>query len=1298
MQPAAPNANVNTNTNTTATNNLGGGFSFGGSSSGVAVGVAGTTLNNSSSGGFSFGGSSNPVGGVGVGVDGSVGAVVTTTTTTSSASSSSLTVPCFNEAFPNLGIHAHIESILEAIHDPSISSTDLTLQGQQLIHLLNCNTVSVGTVSGSGSTTDNTYGHTLANPTTTTNPTTTNYTAPPMPPMIQLPHQPKPTHLPPSLSQTISSISSKLKIPPEHSAALYGACILDTLDSDSLGRDIFTVHYFQKRHVLPKSKVIQGFVKDVIDIHHGAGCYVNVNVNMNMNVQDGLGGVGGAGQGNMNMDTNGGEKEEMERMAMDLYFLERGHTLHTIELLIQHRISASNSHSHSNASANSTHAHAHGQSEQEELLDLSKIILKATNQLLEAGLVQNLLSLVRELTKKNEDLRGKICSALEQQEWNRNNSNDNGGNAQDHRNGVGVGVTAANASSFGNRNGNSTFGSMGGTNSFGATATGTGAGTNGTNVCSISDADYAMYEFTFQQRQLACRCLFYLAYHTQLTTEEVVGLIDLIQDLTNGDSMGMGSGLPILDPLRDVPDPYRVVWNQNKENTNSSVGGMGGGGNANANANSMQGQMQMQNVSSMTPQQIKAEKKHEEWKEELLRSLWSVRGLTKATVTTTHADFSGQLYHSMTLESSSNGNVGAGAVAVTGGKPQLMKAVSSLIMAVLCALDGKNVLIGRSLDSQGQEGVDMGVASGNALLPLENISIIEESVKPMSDRLDPNGAGFAKWKRQDIAGLLSAAFALLLRPAADVMVSGRSPAPGGGGLTALKTTFRSCLESPTIAKSMTFARVSLMPCLGSASMKSSSPTLDNDFAFYMSILSDFTAQYLEAICSFGDLPISSQRWMDEEKEELRIRHVQETQKKQLEEWSGKAYHEAKLPTEVDITKRPDCLDDIIALAIFICSTCPECSSRFWLMTSTDDEGDGNFIHNLKPSMVMKKLEKVQAKDPSLMPIYASFLSALSLTNDPNECPIGNDGASVIFEWLSDSTRLKSSPTSYDVTKQVNWIYILYSIQWYTEQLNPPAAEKSQTGWGVNDQYQKASSYDVDSTAYYYGADDNSTSYSSNAQTRGTDSSSSGLSTGNKKKELDDKSVMILSSFLSLLSQVALKSDESRLKILDIRLDASGGQRTLAREDDAITILFQLLVTSISPEIRGLALTTIANLVRQPNNTDLSKEEKQKADGTMMKCWELLESSQILPIAKLGQYSPLQNTGMPSFTRSKTPAEMVSIFEHASLAVKYSYFSLMYISFPLSSPTGFLRMNRMELSMKWSMSSLKRVRTPQRKGF
>ena len=54
-----------------------------------------------------------------------------------------------------------------------------------------------------------------------------------------------------------------------------------------------------------------------------------------------------------------------------------------------------------------------------------------------------------------------------------------------------------------------------------------------------------------QERQTAVECLFYLAYHTQLTSQEVGGLLDLIRDLTNG--LHTTDGLVALDPFVDVP-------------------------------------------------------------------------------------------------------------------------------------------------------------------------------------------------------------------------------------------------------------------------------------------------------------------------------------------------------------------------------------------------------------------------------------------------------------------------------------------------------------------------------------------------------------------------------------------------------------------------------------------------------------------------------------------------------------------------------------------------------------------------
>ena len=1021
-----------------------------------------------------------------------------------------------------------------------------------------------------------------------------------------------------------------MQIKEESAGALYGACInIDTLEETTLGEG--TVDWFRKRHWRPCS--VGGFVEGVVEGARASDTYVNVNVKKDANMMD------------------RSHDDEVITTAMDLFFLERGYCLETLRMLIQHRISI----------ASSATTDTDDNTDNDE--SLGHIILQATDQLLEAGLVSNLISLVKDLTSKNEQLARKICAALDQeQEQELMQANNHQSMA-----------AAAPVPGYGYGYG------------FGVPVPAP-VPAPAVSMNSVTDADYAMYEFTFQQRQLACQCLFYLTYHTQCTMEEVTSLIDLVKDLTNGGEGGnggdsVGTGLPILDPIRDVPDPYTLSWNEGSAmGMGGHVGGGGGsnGMNMNMNMNSMgmggNNNMQMgmqQNNMQMTPQQVKAEKKHDEWKKELLTSLWSVRGLTRATVTRSQADFSGQqLYHAMTLESSSNvDNVNA----VGGGKPQLMQSVTTLILTVMCALDGKNVLMDRKLHGPNSMG------SGNALVPIDNISTVHLMVKPISDRLDPDSSGFSQWKRQDIAGLLSAAFALLLRPVVDVLAS---PVSGSSASSILKATFRSILESPTIVKSMTFARVSLIPCLGTASMKPSSPTLDNDFAFFMSVLSDFTAQYLDAICSFGELPLSRQKWMHDEEQELQLRRVQEQQRKQLEEWSGKAYNEVQLPTEVDISKRPDCLDDIIALAVSVCSTCPECSYRFWCNTATDEEGDGNMIHHLIPSKIIKKLEKAQAKDQSLLPVYVSLLSALSLTDDPNESLVGGNGADAVYDWLSQNNRMTSSPTSHDASKQINWVYILYAIQWYAEQLNPPAAEKSQTGWGVADKYQQSSSlYNEDSTSYYYGADDNSSQYRSQSQQGGADATSSRLSSADEKKELDEKSTMILTSFLSLLSHVALKSEESRTKILEIKLPPPGSQRSLTREDDAITVLFALLATPLSPEIRGLTLTALANLVRQEHNSSLSKEAKEKSDDVILRCWELLESCQIIPIARLAQYSPLQNGNGSSYSQNQTKKDVVSYIDLYDASLFGFVADLLRLSF--FRATGSLQMNNMVLSMKWN---------------
>jgi hypothetical protein len=60
-------------------------------------------------------------------------------------------------------------------------------------------------------------------------------------------------------------------------------------------------------------------------------------------------------------------------------------------------------------------------------------------------------------------------------------------------------------------------------------------------------------EFSLNERLAASECLFFAAYDVQWTADEVVIVVDLIRDLTNGLS-GDDVGLRKLHPLNDVPD------------------------------------------------------------------------------------------------------------------------------------------------------------------------------------------------------------------------------------------------------------------------------------------------------------------------------------------------------------------------------------------------------------------------------------------------------------------------------------------------------------------------------------------------------------------------------------------------------------------------------------------------------------------------------------------------------------------------------------------------------------------------
>ena len=1242
----------------------GGGFSFGASTTTSTASTAPTPTPATSTNSNPAVANSNPTFSF-AGAPSSSGANGPQTTSIPAAVA---TVPTYESVFPFFGIHTKLEHILNKLHEFSTAATsstsssttttttsnldihELHFQGQKLIHLLSCNTSSSSSSSSSPSSNSNeTIGQLLCNPLQSIIATCRNSMTgrdqdyvPNMTlrqqltanPTLQFPSatnnnniDPKATtttstQIPPSMLHDIFQLSDQLQIPELHAASLYTvirscSCTSQSLEKHLLGDD--TTQWFVDRHTRPNR--LHSFMNDVIDYAVQNDTYVGDN----------------GGWRSSNKSKKDSEKEDVEmklsnehdekndpdyiRMAMDLYFTERSKCLQTILLLIQHRVSVYSS----SMNANSNFQEKDNDDDDDDDIPQStttKMVLESTDQLLQSNLMSNLVALIREMTVKIDETGKKICMALDRKE---RTSSNNHQTTQVHPN-----------TAFGG------FGFIPPT----PNSTTTAAATNINNITQVQDVDYAFYEFAIRQRQIASECLFYLTYHTQCTSNEITTIIDLLQDLTNGKNKkstvvgrgggdhnydGIGSGLPTLDAIRDVPDPYKLSWVSSSSSSSSA---------------------NLMTPSISNPQQQKIAKSRIEWENELATSLTSVRGLTNATITTLHTDFSGrQMNHATPLgtivEQSSTiddgqqrqqrQQQGNSEIVVDGGLPQLLQCVTTLILSVVCSLDVKNTLIDRSIHGPNSFGV------GNALFPpdlyIQNPMDIHENILEINQRLDPNSARFIKWKRKDIAGLLSAAYALFLRPFTTTFTSPqkspreRSSSSGSSSSSAVYQMFRSCLQIPTVTKAFTFTRLTLIASLGMPSMRSSSTILDNDFSFYISVLSDFTSQYLDAISSFSELPISRAKWMETELQELQVRQVQENQRRQLNAWSGQTYQEVDIPTEVDIFQRPDCLDDIIALAVSVCSTCPMCANRFWstceqIVESYDGSLPDKYVLELRPSRSLKKLEKMQAKDPSLLPVYLSFLSAIGLFESPYNGSDSINGATAVYDWLSNSTRVSSSPTSYrDEFQPINWEYILNAIRWYTQQLNPPQEESKRDSWSTNKSNSNQPGSDQ-ATGYYYGTEPIGNDELSSRQSSGKSMKPSGTAK-NGPKELDAISASTLMSLLTLLSNIAYKSDDARRQILKIRLAVPGNKRFFIDEDDALTILFSLLVTSISSELRGMALNAISNLVRFDKSKLLSEEEKTIDHDVVKRCWELLELSQLVPINKFSQYSSVDSNRVRS---------------------------------------------------------------------
>lgn len=461
--------------------------------------------------------------------------------------------------------------------------------------------------------------------------------------------------------------------------------------------------------------------------------------------------------------------------ARHLFFHERAALLSTILDLVRYRIQAA-----------------------EESNDTSPIIA-ATDKLLQSGLVTNLIASIRELNDMTRELRRDLKNAM----------------AENKR-----------MKSMGGANNNASMGgnSMGG---FGANTAPSTAQT-GQNL----DMKCALLGFTQMQRQLAAECLFYLAYHTQLTADEVCSLIDLIKDLTNGNESTHDEGLPLLDPLvKDVPRPYeedsmaKFDWQQ------------------------------QQHYGAWNKSLSMKAKSEKVWEEELISMLWAR------------------------------------------GQPQLLQCISTLIMSFTCALDARHTLMNRQNHGPNLFG------KGNALLPPMSGDMVPSSLgdlQSVHSRLDPESQDAEKeWKRRDIWGLLLVPYALLLRNAAGPQLlsprgsGGSRPSPTRSppvqiGQVNMQATCTKCLMVASQLKSLTFARMSLVPSFGTSSLsKLEKHGVDSSIVdFYVTVFADFTSQFIDALCATGNLPITRREWFDDEYQLAQAEWAEKEQRRQFGVWAG----------------------------------------------------------------------------------------------------------------------------------------------------------------------------------------------------------------------------------------------------------------------------------------------------------------------------------------------------------------------------------------------------------------------------
>jgi hypothetical protein len=373
-------------------------------------------------------------------------------------------------------------------------------------------------------------------------------------------------------------------------------------------------------------------------------------------------------------------------------------------------------------------------------------------------------------------------------------------------------------------------------------------------------------------------------------------------------------------------------------------------------------------------------------------------------------------------------------------------------MTIVCAFDARHVLIERSTHGPNDFGI------GNALFPPEtnNDNIFPVSLLSIHQRLnpDPESAIEEGWKRRDIWGFLLLPYALLLRDHAGGCRGGEASPVFQGRTTGsvvvdVRGTYSQCLAVASQLKSLTFARLTLIPPLLSSNLTSEERSIKE---FYLSAMSELTAQYVDALFTTGNMPISRREWLDEETNAAQSEWLEWEQRREFGEWAGQRDDGgsnvddedlAAGPRAVNLMDRPDCLEDIFALVSSVSEANPSGARAFWYVVEEDKGGDAS--SSLAPSRALQTLDLRQSDNDSSLCVYLTFLASLALADDAIGGPLGvNSGAAMVHSFLSGNRAINPHATGNDRHMHFLWSAIIGFIRFYAEILSPNDDEGAAT--------------------------------------------------------------------------------------------------------------------------------------------------------------------------------------------------------------------------------------------------------------